>query len=211
MDPTPTLVCFAVKEETKFFKAANCRLLITGMGQKNATAGLQKELASGQPGLVFTCGFAGGLNPGLSVGDVVFDANDAPAIKEKLIALGATPGIFHCANKVAITIAEKKSLRQATAADAVEMESSAIRALCREKKIPAATIRVVSDAADEDLPLDFNALMTPDYRLSMAKLLGKLMREPMKIPQLMEFQKRTVFAARRLGEVLEKLLAAGQS
>lgn len=210
MDLTPTLVCFAVKEETKFFKAANCRVLITGMGQKNATEGLRKELASARPGLVLTCGFAGGLNPKLALGDVVFDADDATGIKAKLIELGASPGIFHCADKVAITIAEKKSLREATAADAVEMESYAIRALCREKKIPAATIRVISDAAGEDLPLDFNALMTPDYRLSMAKLLGKLMREPLKIPQLIEFQKRTVFAARQLGELLEKLLAAGR-
>ena len=88
------------------------------------------------------------------------------------------------------------------------MESSAIRAVCRERNIPAATVRVISDTANEDLPLDFNALMTPDYRLSMAKLLGKLMREPAKIPKLMEFQKRTVVAARQLGETLEKLLAA---
>jgi adenosylhomocysteine nucleosidase len=206
MDSTPTLVCFAVKEEAKFFKTANCRVLITGMGQKNAIEILQRVLASARPGLVLTCGFAGGLNPGLSLGDIVFTADDSAGLNEKLIDLGAQPGVFHCADRVAITVAEKISLRQSTGADVVEMESSALRALCREKKIPAATIRVISDTAHEDLPLDFNKLMTPDYRLSMAKLLGKLLREPSKIPQLMEFQKRTVFAARRLAELLEKLV-----
>ncbi len=100
-------------------------------------------------------------------------------------------------------------LRNTSNADAVEMESAAIRTICREKKIPSATIRVISDVADEDLPLDFNEVMTPDYRLSMAKLLGRLLREPKKIPQLMEFQGKTVFAARRLGELLEKLVAGG--
>lgn len=211
MDPAAILVCFAVKEEAKFFHARNCRVLITGMGQANASQGLQKELASAKSALVLTCGFAGGLDPKLAVGDVVFDADAETGLAKKLIESGAKHAVFHCSQRVAITIADKQSLRQSTNADAVEMESSAIRALCRERKIPAATIRVISDAANEDLPLDFNALMTPDCRLSMAKLLGKLMREPKKIPQLMEFQKRTVLAARRLGEVLEKLLAGSRS
>lgn len=211
MDSTRTLICFAVKEETKFFKGSNCRVLLTGMGQKNAAEHLRKELASARPESVLTCGFAGGLKSTLSVGDIVFDADHHAGLKEKLIELGATPGVFHCAEHVAVTVVEKQSLRQSTGADAVEMESSVIRAICREKKIPAATIRVISDAAGEDLPLDFNVLMTSDYRLSMAKLLGRLMREPLKIPQLLEFQKRTVFAARRLGELLDKLLAGGES
>jgi nucleoside phosphorylase len=209
MSAGATLVCFAVKDETKFFRAANCRTLITGMGQKNAAENLQKELASTKPALVLTCGFAGGLNPELKAGDVVFDADANSRRKEELIALGAIPANFHCAERVAITVAEKKALRKSFNADAVEMESAAIRAICREKNIPSATVRVISDDASEDLPLDFNELMTPDYRLSMAKLLGRLMREPSKIPQLLEFQKKTVFAARRLGELLEKLVVDG--
>lgn len=206
MDSTPTLVCFAVKQEAKFFKAADCRIILTGMGRKNAVDGLQKALDATRPGLVLTCGFAGGLNPKLSLGDIVFDADNSAGLKDKLIALGGMPGVFHCSEQVAGTATEKQSLRSTTKADAVEMESSAIRAICAEKKIPSATIRVISDVAGEDLPLDFNALMTSNYRLSIAKLLGKLLREPGKIPELMAFQKRTVFAARRLGELLEKLV-----
>jgi adenosylhomocysteine nucleosidase len=209
MDPAVTLVCFAVKEEAKFFRAANCRTLITGMGKTNAARSFQKELTTMTPALVLTCGFAGGLNPGLSLGDVVFQTDVGAGLAKRLSESGAAPGVFHCSDRVAITAVEKKSLRASTNADAVEMESAAIRAICREKKIPATTVRVISDAANEDLPLDFNALMTPDYRLSMAKLLGNLMREPQKIPQLLDFQKRTVFAARRLAAVLEKLLAGG--
>jgi adenosylhomocysteine nucleosidase len=206
MDPKSTLICFAVKEEMKFFKDGACRTVLTGMGQKNAAESLQKELASQPASLVLTCGFAGALNPDLSVGDVLFDEDENTGLKMKLMELGAKPGGFYCADKVASTAREKEVLRNTSNADAVEMESSAIRAICREKKIPSATIRVISDAADEDLPLDFNEMMTPDYRLSMAKLLGRLLREPKKIPQLMEFQGKTVFAARRLDELLGKLL-----
>ncbi len=68
------------------------------------------------------------------------------------------------------------------------------------------TVRVISDDAHQDLPLDFNALMTSEDRINILKLLGKVLREPGRIPKLIEFQRQTVEAARRLGAVLEELL-----
>lgn len=203
---SPVLICFAVKEEAKFVQPrASAHILVTGMGQKNAAESLRKELAAAKPGLVLTCGFAGGLNPKLHLSDVVFDADAESGLADKLTALGAKPARFHCTTRVAVTAAEKQALWQSTGADAVEMESSAIRKICREQNIPSATIRVISDAAGEDLPLDFNALMTPDDRIDFAKLALKLMTSPQKIPQLMRFQKQTIKAARSLAEVLGKL------
>jgi nucleoside phosphorylase len=207
MDSTPTLVCFAVKEEAKFFKANNGRILITGMGRKNAGEALRKELASLRPGLVLTCGFAGGLNPNLSLGDIVFDADAGAGLGDKLIRLGGKAARFHCSERIVITAGEKQSLWQAASMDAVEMESSAIRDHCREQKIPSATIRVISDTQQEDLPMDFNTLMTPDCRMNMPMLVGRLFLQPQKIPQLIQFQKRTIFAAQKLDELLGKLLA----
>lgn len=204
---SPVLVCFAVKEEAKFLPASpGARVLVTGMGQKNAVNSLRKELATAKPNLVLTCGFAGGLNPKLKLSDVVFDADAESSLADKLTALGAKPARFHCATRVAVTAAEKQALWESTGADAVEMESSAIRKICRDQNVPSATIRVISDAAGEDLPLDFNALMTPDDRIDFAKLALKLMTSPQKIPQLMRFQKQTIKAARTLAETLETLL-----
>jgi adenosylhomocysteine nucleosidase len=207
------LVCFAVKEEAAPLRkwqpvpaALGYEILVTGMGRKNSARITSERLSEYPPALVLTCGFAGALNPELEIGDVVFDADADSGIAELLRESGAASAKFYCAPRVATTAAEKTELRQSTGADVVEMESGVIREICRAKKIPSATIRAISDAASDDLPLDFNALMTPDDTLSFPKLALALLKSPGKIPQLMQLQKHTRFAAAELALVLGKLL-----
>jgi len=241
-----TLICFALKEEAAPFRKiaagkTGITILHTGIGRQNAEKSLReflnscrsrgnetqikKELetphvVSYEPDLVLTCGFAGGLNPDLKLGEVVFEISrsrgDEPQIKEKsetphvvsyekLIAAGAKPAKIFCADRIATTVAEKKQLRAETGADAVEMESAAIHAVCRERGIPCATVRVISDTASEDLPLDFNALAKPEKNLDYGKLFLAIARSPGKIGALMELQKKTKFAAEQLGAVLAKI------
>jgi adenosylhomocysteine nucleosidase len=123
-----------------------------------------------------------------------------------LVAVGARSAKFFCTDRIATTIAEKKKLRAETGADAVEMESAAIHAACREFNLPCITVRVISDTAHEDLPLDFNALSKPDKNLDFGKLAWAIAKSPGKIGALLELQKKTSFAARQLAEVLGKLI-----
>ena len=212
-EPVAFLVCFAVKEEAKFFfpqqsRAGAIQAWVTGMGRMNAAESLREAVAAVEPERVLTCGFAGGLNPALALGTVLFDHDFDAGVAEALAELGALPARFHCSKRVAITAGEKRALWESTGADAVEMESSVIRNLCREWKIPSATIRVISDTAHDDLPLDFNALMTSDDRIHYGKLAMAILASPRKIPQLIAFQRQTVTAARELGRVLKELFSA---
>jgi len=208
------LVCFAVKEEAAALKKIAPDLilldeiLITGIGSRNAAEKLYPVLERRSFSLVLTGGFAGALNPELKVGDVLFDEDPGAKVAEILRAAGARPGTFHCAKRVAITVSEKAELRRSTGADAVEMESEVIRGICRERKIPSATVRVISDTANEDLPLDFNALMTADQELSFPKLALALMKSPGSIPRLRELQRNTQLASEKLAEVLVALFGA---
>ena len=230
-------------------------ILITGVGRQNAEKSIRDFLANrcgranapvsrpqdhlpdqarlartlAPPSLVLTCGFAGGLNPDLKPGEVVFEVANAPlalslsppsgervsvrtgeGLFSELSAAGAKRVKFFCADRIVITAAEKKKLRAETGADAVEMESEAIHAICRERGIPCATVRVISDTAHEDLPLDFNALAKPDKNLDFGKLAWAIAKSPGKIPKLMELQKKTKFAAQQLAAVLEKMILENQ-
>lgn len=211
-EPVTFLVCFAVKEEAKFFlphlsRAGSVQGWVTGMGRRNAAESIREAVAAVEPECVLTCGFAGGLNPELTLGAVVFDHDFDAGVEKPLLELGVLPGKFHCSKRVAITVREKRELWETTRADVVEMESSVIRNLCHEWKIPSATIRVISDTAHDDLPLDFNALMTSDDRIHFGKLAMAILSSPGKIPQLIAFQRQTMTAAKELGRVLNELFA----
>jgi nucleoside phosphorylase len=210
--PGPILVCFAVPEEARPFapeglRDGAVRVLVTGMGAANAKRALERELSTGTPRLVITSGFAGGLNPNLAAGTVVVAPDSDPMLFARALAAGAVAGRFHCADRVAVTVAEKTALLARTGCDAVEMESGVIRAVCGERGLAAATLRVISDAAGEDLPLDFNKLLTADLRMNYVKLAGVLVRQPGKIAELKRFQGRIRTAAERLSAVLAAVIA----
>jgi nucleoside phosphorylase len=207
------LVCFAVKEEARAFRKlvrgrANVQIILVGMGKRNAEQAIRAALANSRPHLVLTCGFAGGLRPELVTGSVLFAADLKTGLEPALLAAGAEPARFYCAEVVAATAQQKRSLWESTGADAVEMESEVIRSVCREQKIPSAIVRVILDTANEDLPLDFNQLMTADHKLSYTKIGLALAKSPTKVGGLLRLQKLTRAAAGNLAEVLALVTVA---
>ena len=206
-------MCFAVKEEARAFQKlaserANVRVILVGMGKRNAENAIRAALAKERPQLVLTCGFAGGLRPDQARGTVVFAADPETGLEPALLAAGAKPARFHCSDKVAATAEQKRVLREATGADAVEMESGVISAVCREQHLPCATVRVILDTANEDLPLDFNQLMTANQKMSYGKLALALAKSPGKVGALLRLQKAAEAAAEKLAEVLGRITGA---
>ncbi len=183
-------------------------ILVTGIGRRNSEKSLRAVLAQRRPGLVFTCGFAGGLRPGLALGDIIFSADPHAKVDSPLTAAGAKPGRFHCSDKIAATANEKHLLHQTTGADAVEMESEVIRAICHKEGIPSATVRVILDAVNEDLVLDFNDFMTPDERMDVPKFAWAIATSPGKIGALLRLQKQCKLAAEKLAQALAAAIRA---
>jgi adenosylhomocysteine nucleosidase len=178
------------------------QVVVSGMGTTRAVAAAQAILDAAEPEWVLTCGFAGALAPGLKIGDLVHDADPWFPIDPSAGLPRARPGRFHCSRRVAVTRDEKTRLHHDTGADVVEMESGAVRDLCRARGVPSATLRVVSDEASEDLPLDFNALMTASNDLHAGRMAWAIAQAPWKIVELLRFQRRVARASDVLARAL---------
>ena len=208
-------VCFAMAEEAGAFKklyGETVPIFFTGIGRENAERTTREFLATHTLALLLTCGFAGGLIPELKIGDVVFeipmdgDNGSYADVRTKLAKGGARPAKIFCADRIATTAQEKKKLREETGADAAEMESGMVQAICRERGIRCVTVRVISDTAEEDLPLDFNKFLKEDKSVDMSRLMMAVAKAPWKMGALMELQKNTKLASQRLAEVLMKAI-----
>jgi adenosylhomocysteine nucleosidase len=207
---TPGLVTFAVPEESRPFlrawgdvtaskptrcgparwRFADLDVLVTGMGSRNAQRSIEAFLRDQHPRWVITAGFAGGLDPGCPHGTVGLSSDPDFIDSGVSDRLGLVPMTFHESLRVVPTPQAKAELRRQSECQAVDMESATIRRACYGRRIPSATIRVISDDAGEALPLDFGALMGPDDQMDWTRFALTLLRSPSLIPELIRFQRR---------------------
>ena len=147
---------------------------------------------------ILSIGFCGALDPALRIGDIVI-SGEVPT------GLGASfvQGDVISVDRVAFTAREKCDLRRTTGAAVVEMESAAVAQKAREWNVPFGCVRVVSDIAGEDLPLDFNRYRGADGRFERTRIaLAALGRPFTVLPGLIRLDRHCRMAAERLGEFL---------
>ncbi len=103
-------------------------------------------------------------------------------------------------DRVITGVAEKRSLH-ASGMDAVEME--AVEVSNRAGNTPLYCVRVVTDAATEGFPLDFNRMRDAQGRFSRVRIAAHALRRPFHlIPELIRLDRRCRGAAFALGEFL---------
>jgi adenosylhomocysteine nucleosidase len=189
--------------------------VITGMGAANARRAAQAVLSPNYAACLIS-GFAGALSARCKLGEVVAPekvqrgASDTslPSVKnlqQGLLEAGAV-GIptMISADHVIGTAAEKASL--AALGDAVDMESFAILEVAREKNIPAAVVRVISDAFDSDLPEELDTMVGTDGSLKIGGVVRYVTSHPTKVPALLRLGRDSKAAAEALTSFLEKFI-----
>jgi adenosylhomocysteine nucleosidase len=195
---------------------ADVNVLLTGVGGKSAWLETTKIAWDGDVDVCISSGLAGALRREYQLGDILA-AKEVHAARwkrlvtsdEKLLQLAEEHGAkavgsFYSADRVIGLASEKREL--GGVADAVEMESGEVLYEASGFGAKVIAIRAISDAAEEDLPLDFNRVMTPAGEVSIPKVLSEVARHPMSVPALVRFGKQSREAATKLGAFLDRYL-----
>lgn len=194
-------------------KDAELIVLLTGVGGRRAWAEATKVIWDGNVDVCISSGLAGALREKHHPGDVLA-AKEVHATNWKkvipsdadLLEIASACGAkvahaFYSVDRVLVRSSEKSDL--GAKADAVEMESGDImlEAVAFGAKVIA--IRAISDAVEEDLPLDFNRVMSESGEVSITKILTQAAAHPGSIPALIRFGRQSRNAAEKLAIVLD--------
>ena len=190
-------VCEGTRNGERWLMIAN------GPGRELARAALgddvMREVRREGVNAMISTGYCGALDPELRVGDIVVSDDTQLDTLERAGARGR----LLTRDRIAVTAAEKRALREETGAIAVDMEASAVKDRAEALGIPYACIRVVSDTAEENMPLDFNRYRRADGRFSRGRIALAAMARPFSVmPALLEFDRQCQRASLVLGDFL---------
>ena len=222
-DASPILVVAALKRELAGLARQPQRGLAfveTGEGPRNANRALRSWLEKRSARAVINIGLAGALSPILRVGEVViaretrragasFDASRSPLFQIAERMEDIRPGVAITVDEIVCEAKSKRRIAASLAADEiawVDMESAAIASVCLELNVPFLIARAISDAFDEDLPLDFNRCRNPDGRVSPRKVIQSAIVRPRALKGLIELKRRSETCSERLAIFVRELL-----
>ena len=192
-------------------------VLLTGMGGENATKAML-SIPLEVHDVCISSGLAGSLDARLTPGEVVavrttetLDQSRQAASDAILVDLAVACGakavsVSLTSEKIVATAEEKEELSQK--GNIVEMETTHILGAATQKHVPCVAIRAISDAADEDLPVDFARILDSHGHLKMGGLLKEVVLSPYRIPLLLQFGRRSRAAGKSLADFLDRYIPA---
>jgi adenosylhomocysteine nucleosidase len=199
------------------FGSNEVTVLLTGMGRENAEEAM-RTLPIEMHDLCISAGLAGALEGSLKPRDVVV-ARTSKTLDKKLriesdailvdfaMACGARAvNILLTSEKIVATADEKQDL--SASGSIVEMETSYILTAAENYHVPIVAIRAISDAAEEDLPVDFGRILDSHGNLKYGGLFKEVGLHPYRLAPLIKFAGQSRAAAGALADFLDRFVSA---
>jgi adenosylhomocysteine nucleosidase len=204
---------------------AEVTVLITGVGAQAAAQAMDLMMRMADRDQHFdvcvSSGLAGALCETLNVGDIIAPKELMVELKNtghgaerlevdaELRELALRRGAKHAnclftTDEILVKASQKKSC--ASRAQSVDMESFEIVKAASAWGARSVVIRAISDAATEDLPINFNLTLSAQNQVSLAKVFTQLAKNPLALPSLIRFGQQSKRAAALLAEFLESYL-----
>ncbi len=215
-------VITGLRAEARCLSGLDLAVACSGARPGRARVEAARLLAEGAFGLV-SFGLAAGLAPELRPGDLVlaeavvlpdgrrlmtdaaWRAGLTAALAEAGVALHLGP--VAGTDRLLVTPAQKRALREATGALAADMESHAVAEVASAVAKPFIVVRAISDAADQGLPDAATRFLGPDGQIRPGALIGVVTR-PRELAALVRLGLQT---RRALGSLHRVARVAGSS
>ena len=202
-------------------RVGGCRLRldVCGTGPRNAAAATTAAIEQALPAVVVCAGLAGSLHADLRAGDLVvasrvvdlesegqWECDPALVILAGALTSCAAPSptegrVLITSPRIVGSATEKARL--APRAAMVDMESAAVARVAHAHRVPFLAVRVVSDEADEDFPLDLNRYVDARGNLQRARLAAAALCRPRGLGFLLRMRKTAMAASRTLSVFME--------
>jgi len=124
-------------------------------------------------------------------------------LHEHAVKLGAIcSNCLLTTDRVLVKVDHKRNC--ASRAQSVDMESFEVVKQALAWGARGVVLRAISDAADEDLPINFNLTISANKQISIPKVLMELAKNPLALPSLIRFGKQSRKAAESLAAFLDQ-------
>ncbi len=135
----------------RFFENGGTVLVCGGIGGEPARRAAEAVIALYEPSVVYSAGFAGALEPGMKVGDVIRPARVINAGDGSSVVLESGDGVLVSFGSVA-SPEQKRKLRESFGGQAVDMEAAAVARAAQARGVRFETVKVISDESDFTFP-----------------------------------------------------------
>ena len=181
-------------------------VLHTGVGEETTRARLANLLRAQTPQLFISSGFAGALSDEWRVGDLLHAQNFSTAPIAFAAQLGYRTGTLATVPAMIDSPAERQALARG-GADAVDMETAHIAAVCATANIPLISLRAISDTPAAPFPAPPHVLFNVERQgTSFMPLFVHLLLHPTAIGRFISFARQIAHARQSLTQALDALV-----
>lgn len=189
--------------QLRFFQNGGTVLVCGGIGATAARRGTEAVIALFQPKLVYSAGFAGALDPGLKVGDVlrpnrVINTGDASSTNVE-----GGNGVLVSFGSVA-SPEQKTKLRDSFGAQAVDMEAASVARAAEARGVGFGVVKAISDEIDFEFP-SMERFVDSEGRFSEGRFAVFAAIRPWLWPRVTRLARNSNRASRALCAYLDKL------
>lgn len=191
----------------------------TGVGRKHALKAMDELLSIHNPQWIVSAGFAAALAPHVRRGQILMPDHVLDASGNQLgVGFQIDPEVVQSTKGLLVgplvtvdhlvrTSAEKESLGKQFSALGCDMETYAVAESCRRHQARFLAVRVISDALDDSLSPEVEALMVQSSLAGkIGAAAGAILQRPAVVKDMWRLKEEATKASTRLARFLEGVL-----